>query len=49
MKLYPWDWPTYRERLSSDGRDADAVMRYRMLKAAADEAALEEAKRKGAA
>ena len=48
-KLYPWDWPTCRERLSRDGRDADAVMRYRMLKAAADEAALEEAKRKGAA
>jgi len=48
-KFYPWDWPTCRERLSRDGRDADAVMRYRMLKAAADEAALEEAKRKGAA
>jgi hypothetical protein len=38
MKLYPWEFPTYLRR-TNDGRDADAVVRYHMLKAAADEAA----------
>lgn len=38
MRLPPWEWPTYLER-TNDARDADCVARYRMLKAAADEAA----------
>ena len=36
MRLPPWEFPTYGKRVS-DGCDADAVARFCMLKAAAND------------
>jgi hypothetical protein len=38
LRLAPWEYPTYGKRVIGHC-DADAVARYHMLKAAADEAA----------
>ena len=35
LRLPPWEFPTYGEQVMG-GTDADAVARYRALKAAAD-------------